>query len=160
MQLTIDIKESAMDKVMYLLNNLKPDVKIIDNNSLNIEVVSKDDKDFKYIENGRKERIIDSKNYGTLNDINWDWFMYKIIPHKRVIKFINSRNPKDKKRIKEKFELLQQNPFPINTTIDSKKLQNRDGFRLRIGGYRFIYDILDDELIIYMEYADSRGDIY
>ncbi len=86
--------------------------------------------------------------------------MYKIIPHKRVIKFINSRKPKDKQRIKEKFDLLQQNPYPTNLNIDSKKLQNKDGFRLRIGKYRFIYDVVDDELIIYLEQADSRGDIY
>ncbi len=29
MQLTIDIRESAIDKIMYLLDNLKSDVKII-----------------------------------------------------------------------------------------------------------------------------------
>jgi len=62
--------------------------------------------------------------------------MYQIVPHKRVIKFINSRNPKDKQIIKKKFEQLQQNPYPQNTQIDSKKLQNKDGFRLRIGGNR------------------------
>lgn len=86
--------------------------------------------------------------------------MYKIIPHKRVIKFINSRNPKDKQRIKEKFQQLQQNPYPTNSEIDSKKLQNTDGFRLRVGGYRFIYDVVDEELVIYMEKGDNRGDIY
>ncbi len=51
--------------------------------------------------------------------------MYKIILHKKVIKFIN-----------------------------------RDGFRLRIGNYRFIYDVEENELVIYMEDADNRGDIY
>ncbi len=29
MQLTIDIRESALDKVMYLLENLKSDIKIV-----------------------------------------------------------------------------------------------------------------------------------
>lgn len=86
--------------------------------------------------------------------------LYKIIPHKRVIKFINSRTPKDKQRIKEKFILLQQNPYPSNSNIDSKKLQNKNGFRLRIGDYRFIYDVVDNELIIFIEKADNRGDIY
>jgi mRNA interferase RelE/StbE len=86
--------------------------------------------------------------------------VYKIIPHKRVIKFINSRNSKDKQRIKEKFQQLQQNPYPSNIEIDSKKMQNKDGFRLRIGGYRFIYDIVDEELIVYIEKGDNRGDIY
>ena len=86
--------------------------------------------------------------------------MYKIIPHKKVIKFINSRNPKEKQKIKEKFQQLQQNPYPSNTEIDTKKMQNKDGFRLRIGGYRFIYDIVDEELVVYIEKGDNRGDIY
>ena len=72
MQLTIDIKESALDKVMYLLNNLKSDVKIVDTDSLNIETISTYDQDYKYILNGRKERIAHPENYGTMNDINWN----------------------------------------------------------------------------------------
>ena len=86
--------------------------------------------------------------------------MYKIIPHKRVIKFINNRNKKDKQRIKKKFLQLQQNPYPSNAKVDSKKLQNANGFRLRVGNYRFIYDIIDSELTIYLEQGDNRGDIY
>jgi len=86
--------------------------------------------------------------------------MYQIVLHKKVIKFINSRNSKEKQLIKKKFDQLQLNPYPQNIQIDSKKLQNRDGFRLRIGGYRFIYDIIDEELIIYIENSGNRGDIY
>ena len=86
--------------------------------------------------------------------------MYKIIPHKRVIKFINSRNPKDKQKIKEKLQQLQINPYPSNNETDTKKMINKIGYRLRIGNYRFIYDVVDEELIIYMEDANNRGDIY
>ena len=86
--------------------------------------------------------------------------MYKLIPHKRVIKFISSRNPKDKQRIKEKFQQLQQNPYPSNTDIDSKKLQNKNGFRLRVGDYRFIYDVVYEELVIYVDDGGNRGDVY
>ena len=86
--------------------------------------------------------------------------MYKIIPHKKVIKFINKRTLKDKNRIRKKFIELEKNPYPINNHVDSKKLQGKDGYRLRIGDYRFLYYIEDNELIIYMEDADNRGDIY
>ncbi len=86
--------------------------------------------------------------------------MYKIILHKRVIKFISSRNPEDKKRIKEKFELLQINPYPLNNLLDLKKMKESNGFRLRIGNYRFIFNVEEDELVIYMEKGDNRGDIY
>ncbi len=86
--------------------------------------------------------------------------MYKIIPHKRVIKFINSRTPKEKQKIKERFEQLKLNPYPLNQQLDLKKLQNRYGFRLRIADFRFIYDVIDEDLIIYIENGASRGDIY
>ncbi len=71
MQLTIDIKESALDKVMYLLNNLKSDVKII-NNPLDIEVINQCDEDYRCIVDGRKERDLHPENYGTINDVDWD----------------------------------------------------------------------------------------
>jgi len=75
MQLTIDIRESAIDKIMYLLDNLKSDVKIIkkiDTNSLDIQPLSKDDEDYKYILEGREERKSNPQNYGTMDDIDWN----------------------------------------------------------------------------------------
>lgn len=73
MQLTIDIKESAIEKVMYLLNNLQDDVKIIDKDTkLDIQEITSEDRDYQYIVNGREERKNQAQNYGTLNDINWD----------------------------------------------------------------------------------------
>lgn len=86
--------------------------------------------------------------------------MYHIKLHKKVIKFINKQNSKDKKLIKDKFELLQQNPYPSNSLTDTKKLTNHCGFRLRVRNFRFIYDIMENELIIYIEDANNRGDIY
>ena len=86
--------------------------------------------------------------------------MYKIIYHKRVIKFIKKRVPKEKEKILKTIKKLKSNPYPTDTNLDIKKLQDRYGFRLRVGDYRFLYDVIDDELIIYIEDADNRGDIY
>jgi mRNA interferase RelE/StbE len=86
--------------------------------------------------------------------------LYKIIPHKKVIKFISSRIPKEKQQIKRRFDELAKNPYPTNQNLNIKKMIGQTGFRLRIGGYRFIYDIVDSELVIYMENVDNRGDIY
>ena len=33
-------------------------------------------------------------------------------------------------------------------------------YRLRIGKYRFLYEVLESEILIYAYKADSRGDIY
>ena len=75
MQLTIDVKDSALDKILYFLENLKSDVTIISkqtNTSLDIEPISKDDEDYKYVIEGREERKKNPQNYGTLDDVDWN----------------------------------------------------------------------------------------
>jgi hypothetical protein len=51
MQLTIDIKESALDKVMYLLENLKQDVRILKKEKLSVieQVSNEEQKDLESI---------------------------------------------------------------------------------------------------------------
>jgi mRNA interferase RelE/StbE len=44
--------------------------------------------------------------------------------------------------------------------LDIKALQGRDGFRLRVGKWRVIYQKDDDAMIILVVDAGSRGDIY
>jgi glutamine synthetase type III len=65
MQLTIDVKDSVVDKIMYLLDNLKADVKIIRKTDTQlIEEVS--DKEQNYYENvlhnmSEDDKIVSSK---------------------------------------------------------------------------------------------------
>jgi len=86
--------------------------------------------------------------------------MYKLKIKKNVTKFLEKRSAKELKTIIEKFEELKKNPYPSNQPLDVKKLKGSNEFRLRIGKYRFIYQIKNDILIVIMEKADSRGDIY
>ncbi|PPC89580.1 MAG: plasmid stabilization system [Methylobacter sp.] len=44
--------------------------------------------------------------------------------------------------------------------LDIKKLAGREGFRLRIGGYRALYRIEEERLIIEVVAIGNRGDIY
>jgi len=46
------------------------------------------------------------------------------------------------------------------TGLDIKRLQGREGYRLRIGGWRAIYRIEADRLLIEVINAGVRGDIY
>ncbi len=85
--------------------------------------------------------------------------MYRLISKKSVVKFIEKRVPKEKSVIKEKLKLLKLNPYP-NDFLDIKKLSNSEYYRLRISHYRFIYEIIEDELVILMVKSDNRGDIY
>ena len=50
---------------------------------------------------------------------------------------------------------LEENPRPVGY----KKLKGRDGYRIRSGDYRIIYDILDTELIVNIITIGHRKDI-
>lgn len=51
---------------------------------------------------------------------------------------------------------LEKNPKPVGYI----KLKGRDGYRVRIGNYRVIYDIFEKELIIDVIALGHRKDIY
>jgi len=51
---------------------------------------------------------------------------------------------------------LEENPKPIGY----KKLTGKDGYRIRVGDYRIIYDVFDSELIIDIVTLGHRKDIY
>ena len=44
--------------------------------------------------------------------------------------------------------------------LDIKKLTGRDGYRLRMGGWRALYRMENDQLIIEVVKIGPRGDIY
>ena len=86
--------------------------------------------------------------------------MYTIYLSKQVKKFIEKQDKNLKQRIRKAFRELEKNPYPTNPKLDIKKLKATDNFRLRIGKFRFKYFIEDDILVVTIEEADSRGDIY
>lgn len=51
---------------------------------------------------------------------------------------------------------LEENPRPAGF----KKLKGRDGYRIRAGSYRIIYDIFDTELIVDIITLGHRKDVY
>jgi mRNA interferase RelE/StbE len=61
-------------------------------------------------------------------------------------------------RIEEKLQKLAIDPFAPNP--NAAKLQGRDGYRLRVGDWRIIYEINDKQLEILVLDIDSRGSIY
>jgi mRNA interferase RelE/StbE len=66
--------------------------------------------------------------------------------------------PKEvQRRIATRIDSLQIDPYPP----DSKKLKNGNGrFRVRVGDYRIIYRMEDDEMIILVIKVGHRRDIY
>ncbi len=85
--------------------------------------------------------------------------MYRLKFRKQVVKFINSRSPKERRAIAETLTELESNPYQNNLDIKSLKgCHNK--YRLRIGNYRFLYTIIQDQVLIYFYKADTRGDVY
>ncbi|MEZ4525967.1 MAG: type II toxin-antitoxin system RelE/ParE family toxin [Desulfobacterales bacterium] len=85
--------------------------------------------------------------------------MYKIVLEKQVSKFINTRTPKERIRIAEALSELGNSPF--ENSLDIKRLKgSSDKYRLRLGKYRFLYTIIQEQILIYFYKADTRGDVY
>ncbi|KIM02740.1 MAG: hypothetical protein KU29_13870 [Sulfurovum sp. FS06-10] len=86
--------------------------------------------------------------------------MYHLKLSSKARKFIVKRTPKEQVKLIAIFEALQENPY--NNTLDTKPMKGvtTNHYRLRFGKYRFIYEVIDNELLIFVEDGDSRGDIY
>lgn len=84
--------------------------------------------------------------------------MYKIQMSKIVDNFL-AKHSDIRQRVLDKLEILAQNPY--KNTLDIQKLQGRDNrYRLRVGKYRILYEIIENQILIYAYDADSRGGIY
>jgi len=86
--------------------------------------------------------------------------IYRLLLHKSVTKFLEKCPSKQRQEIKQKLELLKQNPYS-NSQLDIKIMQGyEEVYRLRVGQYRLIYQIKQNELIIFVMKAGNRGDVY
>ena len=85
--------------------------------------------------------------------------MYSYRLSKTVIKFLEKRDQAFLLRFDEKLDEIVKNPK--KSTADVKPyLGHPWHYRLRIGKYRFLYSILEIEIVVYFYDADSRGEIY
>ena len=84
--------------------------------------------------------------------------MYKIIFAKDAQKTLLRLPRNTANLIRQKLEQLAEDPF--TSSLNVKKLQNRTGYRLRIGDWRVIYELQNDELIILILKIAPRGEVY
>lgn len=84
---------------------------------------------------------------------------YEVRTSKEFEKFL-SKHKDLAPKILNILELLAKDPY--ENTLDIKKIQGKDKhFRLRLGKYRILYELIENKLLIIYAYkADSRGDIY
>lgn len=84
--------------------------------------------------------------------------MFAIRYSKQALK-IKTRMPKNiSKKIDVELESIAENPAKYEG--DWKRLQGSPFWRLRVGDWRVICEIVKNELIIYVLKIGTRGDIY
>ena len=83
--------------------------------------------------------------------------MYKVIYLKSASKALGKLPSSIAMRIHATMTRIAHNDL---NGLDIKQLNGREGYRLRIGSYRVIYETFEDQLIIEVIKIGSRGDVY
>jgi mRNA interferase RelE/StbE len=76
--------------------------------------------------------------------------------NKQAFKELEKINEPNYSRIKQAIYGLADNPRPQGY----KKFRGIEGYRIRVGDYRIIYDIFDDVLVVEIITLGNRKDIY
>ena len=84
---------------------------------------------------------------------------YKILFSSGAEKTLVKMEKDASKRILNALEKLRNDPFEHPHTKKMKGVEENI-YRLRVGDYRVIYEIKNDELMIYVIRVGPRGDIY
>lgn len=84
--------------------------------------------------------------------------MYRLSYSKSALKNLMKIPKNVRERIAEKLDLLKIDPHSRNNNI--KKLEGIEGYRLRVGNYRVIYKIENQEYKILIIEIDIRAEVY
>jgi len=85
---------------------------------------------------------------------------YKLLFLKEAVEEFKKLDKAIQRIIKEKLELLAQNPQALRNNIKPLKEEYKGLYRLRVGNYRVIYKVDNDQLIILVIRIGHRGNIY
>lgn len=81
---------------------------------------------------------------------------YKITFKRSVAKDLRSIPKRDVKRILKRIDALAENPRGEGCI----KLSGLDRYRIRLGLYRVVYEIIDDRLVITVVRVGHRSSVY
>ncbi|SNY93518.1 mRNA interferase RelE/StbE [Cohaesibacter sp. ES.047] len=84
--------------------------------------------------------------------------MYQVAYKSQAVKALRRIQPKRAKTIRNAINSLAEDPD--SPALNVKPLSGRDGFRLRVGDYRVLFDRDDGIKIISIEKIGPRGDVY
>jgi mRNA interferase RelE/StbE len=84
--------------------------------------------------------------------------MYRVFTTKVFDKALAKLPLNWQSRIVAKIKEVAVDPYTANNNLT--KLQGRDGYRLRVGDWRVIYELQDDRLVMLVLEVGPRGGIY
>jgi mRNA interferase RelE/StbE len=84
--------------------------------------------------------------------------VYNIAYSKEATKSLLRMPRNTAKLIREKLDAIAANPHADHP--NAKKLQGREGYRLRVGDWRVLYTIQSEKLVIIVLKIASRGEVY
>lgn len=84
--------------------------------------------------------------------------MYRILFTKSADKTMRKLPREIAQRIRQRLDGIAADPYAKH--LDVTKLQNRPGFRLRVGDWRVIYEVVGEELLILVLRVGPRGEVY
>jgi mRNA interferase RelE/StbE len=83
---------------------------------------------------------------------------YRVTYTKIALKRLKAMPNNIAKHISEKVNNLAANPY--QTHKNATKLKDREGYRLRVGDWRVIYELYDDQLVVMVLDVKLRGGAY
>ena len=86
--------------------------------------------------------------------------MFTVTAKRRVLKVLEELDRERRKRFEEVFSILKKNPIPFRE-LDVVKLKGYENtYRIRIGDYRIVYEVLWDEKRILIHFIGRRKAAY
>ena len=83
--------------------------------------------------------------------------MWTVVFSKQADKAMASLHPTIRKRVSDAIDDLLIDPFKARNI---KRLKGSDRLRIRVGGYRVVYELVNERLIVIVIDVGPRGGIY
>jgi mRNA interferase RelE/StbE len=82
---------------------------------------------------------------------------YRVEIARRALKALAALPRGEQQRVRAAIDLLADNPRPPGCT---KLTGEDDAYRVRVGVYRIVYEVLDDSLLVHVVRVGHRRDVY